>query len=228
LADKLVRLVLSEQDDAVFWHKLGSAFRGSGASAGADRADAARATGIWSAQEAFPEALRETDQQTHQEVHQEVHGVSRELALFLADCRAVLSEERGPQGLEQIGQRLQELVADAKFRSLYFGAAVTAGNRAIHEDPGRALRFLTHILPEAYVSPPHDHGSFWVIYAQVSEHSEMTEWRRGETTEDASDAFTPVRKYRLDPGDVRVFPRGAIHSIDCPAGTRYVRVMGQL
>jgi hypothetical protein len=207
VADELVRLVLEEQGDPDFWRRLGSAFRGGGTVS--DAAVATNAAGLPAAGE--------------------THGVSPELALFLAYARATISGNPGPQGLEQIGARLKELIADANFRSLYFGEAVTPGNRAIHDDPGRALRFLTHILPAAYVSTPHDHGNFWVIYAQVRGHSDVTEWRCLEAAEGAqtADAFSPIKQYRLSPGDVRIFPRGAIHSIDCPADTRYVRVMGQ-
>jgi hypothetical protein len=163
----------------------------------------------------------------------ETRVVSRELAAFLADCRAILADGASVQALEQVGVRLKALVADARFRALYFGEEVAPGNRVIHEDDGGGLRFLTHILPAPYVAFPHDHGDFWVIYAQVAAHPNVTEWRRAEVAENATnDATVPLRfvatrQYQLSPGEVRVFPRGAVHSVDFPPGARYVRVMGK-
>jgi hypothetical protein len=35
-----------------------------------------------------------------------------------------------------------------------------------------------------------------------------------------------IRSYRLGPGEVGVYETGVIHSIDYPAGSRFIRVTG--
>jgi Glycosyl transferase family 2 len=169
----------------------------------------------------------ETELAKRPPVPRPTHVVSRELAAFLADCRAILSCDPSPAALEQIALRLKKLIGEAKFTSLYFGDDATPGNHAIHTEQDGAFRFLTHILPARYVAFPHDHGDFWVAYAQVAGHSDVSEWQPADDPAASTDRLVAERQYRMLPGDVRVFQRGAIHSIDFPAGTRYVRVMGK-
>ena len=155
------------------------------------------------------------------------HAISKDLSEFLSECRAILAADSRRNGLEEIRRGLERLIGKREFVAEYFGDDVAPANRLIHEDKTRGFRFLTHILPAAYASPPHDHGKHWVIYAQVSEHSDVTEWTRAQDAGAAGhEPFRVAKRYRLVPGDVRIFQEGAIHSIDCPAGTRYVRVQG--
>jgi hypothetical protein len=55
----------------------------------------------------------------------------------------------------------------------------------------------------------------------------VTEWTRAPQAGAAESEFIAAKRYRLVPGDVQIFREGAVHSIDCPAGTRYVRIQGQ-
>lgn len=53
----------------------------------------------------------------------------------------------------------------------------------------------------------------------------MTVYRRVDDSSDPERAQLEVAEhYRLRPGDVGVYPPGVIHSIDYPAGSRFIRI----
>jgi hypothetical protein len=86
---------------------------------------------------------------------------------------------------------------------------------------------LAHINEKARGSPPHDHGASWAIYGQAVSHTDMTEYRRVDGGADPAMVRLEVtRKYRLNPGEAGIFADGAIHSIDYPDGSQFVRVTG--
>jgi len=155
------------------------------------------------------------------------HAISKDLEEFLTASRKILSADASSDRLEEIRLALERLIARQAFVTEYFGDHIAPENRLIYQDKSRGFRFLTHILGAPYASPPHDHGKSWVIYAQVGAYSDVTEWTGAQHAAGTGpEAFAAVKQYRLLPGDVRVFREGAIHSIDCPCGTRYVRVIG--
>jgi hypothetical protein len=55
----------------------------------------------------------------------------------------------------------------------------------------------------------------------------MTEYQRLDGGADPGTARLEVtKKYRLNPGEAGIFQDGAIHSIDYPDGSQFVRVTG--
>ena len=56
----------------------------------------------------------------------------------------------------------------------------------------------------------------------------MSEFRRVDAGTGAGEAkLEQVKSYRLDPGHAGVYDVGAIHAIDYPEGSRFVRVTGR-
>ena len=56
----------------------------------------------------------------------------------------------------------------------------------------------------------------------------MTEWKIVEKGEaERPSLVEPVRTYLMHPGDVRFYDVGAVHAIDYPEGSRFVRVTGR-
>ncbi|WP_178133993.1 cupin domain-containing protein [Vineibacter terrae] len=150
------------------------------------------------------------------------------LESFIDDCRVALKDNAGPAGREKVRALLEQLLANPVFVDSAVGPAAPIGTRKLHEDADLGFVVLAHCNPRAHRSPPHDHGSSWAVYGQAVKHTDMTEWRRtdGGTAAGAAD-LEAVRSYRLEPGHAGVYDVGAIHSIDYPEGSRFVRVTGR-
>lgn len=146
---------------------------------------------------------------------------------FIADCRAHLTRDPGPQGREQVRRDLERLLADPDFVRTYCGDDAPRGLKVLYEDPDLGFQVLAHINDKARVSPPHDHGASWAIYGQATKYTDMTEWEREDDRSDPRRArLKPLKTYRLMPGDAGIYQNGAIHSIDYPDYARFVRVTG--
>ncbi len=98
----------------------------------------------------------------------------------------------------------------------------------LYEDPDLKFQVLAHINEKARVSPPHDHGASWAIYGRrPALWTDMIEWKRlGRRLDPTHAELEPEKKYRLNPGEAGIYQDGAIHSIDYPDMSRFVRVTG--
>src|SRR5215813_10286054 len=138
---------------------------------------------------------------------------------FIADCRSTLSRDPGPAGRELVRHNFERLLANKDFVEQYCGDNVECGLKVLYEDPKLGFQILSHINDKARVSPPHDHGASWAIYGQATKYTDMIEWEREDDGKDSKHA-------RLTPGKTGIYQDGAIHSIDFPDHTRFIRVTG--
>jgi hypothetical protein len=153
--------------------------------------------------------------------------MSDDLDQFIADCRAALRRDPGPKGREEVRVRLERLLSDRQFVQRTCGDDAPKGLKVLYEDPELGFQVLAHINEKARVSPPHDHGDSWAIYGQATEYTDMIEWERADDGADAARAeLRPTKKYRLNPGQAGIYQDGAIHSIDYPDNSRFIRVTG--
>jgi len=153
--------------------------------------------------------------------------MSYELEQFCEDCRQALKRGSGSAELQRVRESLAKLLRNEGFVERSCGAAVPAGLHLLYEDPESGFQVLAHVNEKARVSPPHDHGASWAVYGQAIGHTDMTEFRRVDDRADPECAKLEVaRKYRLNPGEVGVYADGAIHSIDYPDKSRFIRVTG--
>jgi predicted metal-dependent enzyme (double-stranded beta helix superfamily) len=150
-----------------------------------------------------------------------------DLDQFIADCKTTLTRDSGPAGREQVRANLERLLANPEFVAKYAGDDQPRGVKVLYEDPKLGFQVLAHIMGEARVSPPHDHGASWAIYGQATQYTDMIEWDREDNGADPKHAkLKPVKKYRLTPGKAGIYQDGRIHSIDYPDYARFIRVTG--
>ncbi|MEQ8857720.1 MAG: hypothetical protein RIC56_03660 [Pseudomonadales bacterium] len=138
---------------------------------------------------------------------------------FCSDTRSILEKQDDPDGREQIRRKLEQLLRDPEFRTEYL-ADDTAGVSQAYEDPELGFCVLTYNMTTPRTSPPHDHGDSWAVYGQVEGHTDMTVWESG------NGKVTPVRTFRLEPGQAGLFDVREIHSIEYVEGAQFVRVTG--
>jgi len=126
-----------------------------------------------------------------------------------------------------VRQNLERLLANKAFIAACCGDDQPRGLKVLYEDPKLGFQVLAHINDKARVSPPHDHGESWAIYGQAKLWTDMIEWKRDDDGKDQKHAkMSPEKKYRLNPGQAGIYQNGAIHSIDYPDKSRFVRVTG--
>jgi predicted metal-dependent enzyme (double-stranded beta helix superfamily) len=153
--------------------------------------------------------------------------MSYSLNRFVDDCRSTLRRDPGPAGREKIRAFLERLLQDEDFLAAHCSERTPKGLHVLHDDAELGFQILAHINEKARASPPHDHGASWAIYGQASSYTDMIEYRRVDGGADPGTAkLEETRKYRLNPGHAGIFQDGAIHSIDYPDGSRFVRVTG--
>jgi len=150
------------------------------------------------------------------------------LDAFVKDAQAALTAHEGPAGREEVRVLLEKLLANPQFVDEAVGPAAPMGARKLYEDKEMGFVVLAHVNPKAHKSPPHDHGNSWAVYGQAIEYTDMSEYRRVDPGAGAGEArLEKVKSYRLEPGHPGVYDVRAIHAIDYPEGSRFVRVTGR-
>ncbi len=150
-----------------------------------------------------------------------------DLDQFISDCRTSLSRDPGPKGREEVRVRLERLLANQDFVREHCGDDVPQGLKTLYEDPKLGFQILAHINNKARAGEPHDHGKSWAIYGQATKYTDMTEWDRVDDRREPKRAkLKETKKYRLNAGQAGTFQDGAIHAINYPDMSRFVRVTG--
>jgi predicted metal-dependent enzyme (double-stranded beta helix superfamily) len=150
------------------------------------------------------------------------------LDAFVEDTQAALKSTAGPAGREKVRVLLEKLLANKSFVDEAVGPNAPTGTRKLYEDEEQGFVVLAHCNPKPHKSPPHDHGSSWAVYGQAVKYTDMSEYKRLDPGRGAGEArLEKVKSYRLEPGHAGVYDVGAIHAIDYPDGSRFVRVTGR-
>jgi len=153
--------------------------------------------------------------------------MSYDLEQFITEVRVTLRRGSGAAELEDVRQRLAKLLSNAAFVERTCGAGAEGGLHRLHVDGELGFEVLAHVNQKARKSPPHDHGKSWAIYGQAIGYTDMTEYRRVDDGSDPEQArLEQTRRYRLNPGEVGIFAGSAIHAIDYPDKSRFIRVTG--
>ena len=148
-----------------------------------------------------------------------------ELNQFIDDVKATLSRDSGPAGRETVRKNLERLLENKDFVAQTCGEDAPLGLKVLYEDKDLGFQVLAHVNDKARKSPPHDHGASWAIYGQATGHTDMIEWERTDNG-GAQAELKEVKRYRLNPGQAGIYQDGAIHSIDYPDRSRFIRVTG--
>jgi predicted metal-dependent enzyme (double-stranded beta helix superfamily) len=150
------------------------------------------------------------------------------LEAFTKDAKAALASDNSPASRETVRVLLEKLLTNKQFVDEAVGPAAPMGTRKLYEDKELGFVVLAHVNAKGHKSPPHDHGSSWAVYGQAVKYTDMSEYRRLDGGSDAGDArLEKVKSYRLEPGHAGIYDVGAVHAIDYPEGSRFVRVTGR-
>jgi len=150
------------------------------------------------------------------------------LDAFIKDAKSALKTTDGPAGREKVRVLLEKLLTNRTFVDEAVGPAAPIGTRKLYEDKDQGFVVLAHCNPKPHKSPPHDHGSSWAVYGQAIKYTDMSEYKRLDGGNGAGEAkLEKVKSYRLEPGHAGIYDVGAIHAIDYPEGSRFVRVTGR-
>ena len=150
------------------------------------------------------------------------------LDAFVTDAQAALKADNSPAGRQRVRVLLEKLLGNEQFVAEAVGPDAPMGTRKLYEDKDLGFVVLAHVNAKGHKSPPHDHGSSWAVYGQAIKHTDMTEYRRLDGGTEAGEAkLEKVKSYRLEPGHAGVYDVGAVHAIDYPEGSRFVRVTGR-
>ena len=143
------------------------------------------------------------------------------------EVRSALKKGSSPAEIANVRLSLTELLANNEFVVQTCGEDAEPGLKLLYEDPELGFQVLAHINEKARRSPPHDHGESWAVYGQAIGYTDMREWKRTDDGKNADHAkLEPTRAYRLNPGEVGVYSHGAIHAIDYPDKSRFIRITG--
>ncbi|MGD9946174.1 MAG: hypothetical protein AB7F71_18105 [Burkholderiaceae bacterium] len=147
--------------------------------------------------------------------------MSPALQSLCRNCQATLKHNGGTEGLQEVRRHLETALRDGAIIDEYLGPGAAPGLHLLYTDPELGFQVIAHVNAKGKTSPPHDHGTSWAIYGQAVAYTDMTDWER-----DGAEGVRRGHTTRLNPGDVGVFPPGAVHSISFPAASSYVRITG--
>lgn len=149
------------------------------------------------------------------------------LEQFSAACHRILTDDRGPEGREQVSVLLQDLLKDEKFLATHLADDVPE-RKILYEDPALGFCILAHVYRSAKASQPHDHGPSWAIYGQARGETVMSDWALVEPArEHQAGRVRHVKSYTLKPGMTHVYNEGDIHSPRRDGPTRLIRIEGR-
>ena len=145
---------------------------------------------------------------------------------FCADIHEILKEENNTAGREKVRQQMEKLLANKIFIEQFCGPDKKSGVHKLNEDPTTGAVVLAHVMEDAHVSPPHNHGDSWAVYGQAAGQTVMREYQRKDDGTGDEFELEKIKEYTMNKGDVGMFDVGAIHSIDYTPMARFVRVTG--
>ncbi|MCB9764347.1 MAG: hypothetical protein H6739_31530 [Alphaproteobacteria bacterium] len=145
----------------------------------------------------------------------------------LAATVSALHDRWGPLTTERAEHARAQLAALATAEGLgpWLAAQARGGPEtiALHRDPDHGFLLLTHPEQPGLYREPHDHGAGWVVYAVVEGAVEMGTW--GWVADGDGARLVRRERYRMGPGDARVYLPGDIHDTRCLSeGLRMLRL----
>ena len=144
---------------------------------------------------------------------------------FGSEIRAVLKADPGPDGVERVRRRLEDVLVDEDFVARHLGPDNTVSQKVLYEDAELGFCILAHVNLGPKESTPHDHGPAWAIYGQAKGKTVMTDWRIVEAPDgDKPGKVEATDVYTLNPGMAHAYGVGDLHSPSRSAETRLIRI----
>lgn len=152
--------------------------------------------------------------------------MSAAIERFAAKARELLGADPGPTGRERVRLLLEGILLDPEVALAHL-TDDQPQRTVLHHDAELGFLVLAHVFREARRTPPHDHGSTWAIYGQVSGTTFMDEWEVVEpATPQQPGLVRLVETYPLGPGQARTYNEGFIHSPWREGPAKLIRIEG--
>ncbi len=152
--------------------------------------------------------------------------MTRALEHFGRQSSRILAEQPLDIALERMATGLALLVADPDFVAFAFSADDPPGKRELLHDPETGFYLFAHVQKGGKSGKPHDHGASWAIYANVTNHTDMTEWTRVNPPEEERAVLKAGDRYALKAGETKAYGPGTIHSTAHPLDAWVLRMTG--
>lgn len=152
------------------------------------------------------------------------------LAELAADIHRELAKDSGSAGKAAVCGLVARALKDEGFVAAHLQDRPAGGDprEVLYEDPQLGFCICGHVYPNKAIGSPHDHGSSWAIYGQAAGVTEMTEWKIVEKGENGGPTrVEPVETYVMNPGDVRFYDVGVVHSPRREAPVKLIRIEGR-
>jgi hypothetical protein len=160
----------------------------------------------------------------------ETAAMSYTLAQLAADIHDALVADPSPAGKTQVCGYVARALKDPAFVASHLKDRPAGGDprEILYEDPQLGFCICAHVYPGQAIGSPHDHGPSWAIYGEATGVTEMTEWTIVEKGGDGKPALVePTRTYDMNPGDVRFYDVGVVHSPKRVAPVKLIRIEGK-
>jgi predicted metal-dependent enzyme (double-stranded beta helix superfamily) len=153
--------------------------------------------------------------------------MSYTLEQLASEIKATLKADPGAAGKEKICNLVSKACLDSDFVAKHLTSEACKPRKVLYEDPELKFCICGHVYSDKAVGSPHDHGGSWAIYGQAVGQTMMTDWKI-TTKGDASNPHLvePVRTYAMNPGDVRFYDVGVVHSPNRQEPTKLIRIEG--
>ncbi len=156
--------------------------------------------------------------------------MSYTLSELAADIRRELDADAGSAGKAAVCGLVARALTDDAFVAAHLQnrPAGSDPREVLYEDPQLGFCICAHVYPGKAIGSPHDHGSSWAIYGQAAGVTEMTEWKIVEKGENGRPTMVePVETYAMNPGDVRFYDVGVVHSPRRESPVKLIRIEGR-
>lgn len=152
--------------------------------------------------------------------------MTRALERFTRASSRILQDEKLDSALEKIAAGLAVLVTDPEFVAHAFSEGDLPGKTELAHDPATGFYLFAHVQKGGKSGKPHSHGESWAIYANVRNHTQMTEWTRVNDAGEERVVLKATDRYDIGPGQTRAYGPGVIHSTAHPQDAWVVRMTG--
>lgn len=152
------------------------------------------------------------------------------LSELAADIRRELEADSSPAAKAAVCGLVARALKDEEFVATHLKERPAGSNprEVLYEDPELGFCICGHVYPTKAIGSPHDHGSSWAIYGQAAGVTEMTEWKVVEKGQNGRPTkVEPVLAYVMNPGDVRLYDVGVVHSPKREAPVKLIRIEGR-
>lgn len=154
--------------------------------------------------------------------------MSYTLEQLATDIKATLKADHSAAGKEKVCGLVSKACRDSDFIARHLTPENCKPRKVLYEDPELGFCICGHVYGDTAVGKPHDHGNSWAIYGQAVGMTEMTDWKIVKKSEGESAALVETaRIYEMQPGDVKFYDVGVVHSPNRQAPTKLIRVEGK-